>query len=72
MTKPKPLTKDKINKECDETCSEDTKIVHLDDLTSALELYSEKISHLLDADSCLILARSELKKAFPAIYESED
>lgn len=85
-----PLTKDKISKECDETCTEDTEIVHLKDLKSALEEFEKecdetaKESHkmknvfkdLSDLEITgykigLFAAIRIMKKAFPAIYESE-
>lgn len=62
-----PLTKDKINKECDETCTEDTEVIHLKDLKNALEyLESELEERYRDPELYQIL-----KKAFPAIYEKE-
>lgn len=43
-----------------------------EDLISALEEFEEKISRCLDADSCLLLAKMHLRKAFPAIYEEDN
>lgn len=43
-----PLTKDKISKECDETCTEDTEIVHLKDLKSALEEFEKECTETSD------------------------
>lgn len=69
-----PLTKNKVNKECDETCTEDTEIVHLKDLKSALEYYIKRISNdkawIESDDTIMEFSINQLKKAFPAIYEN--
>lgn len=72
-----PLTKNKVNKECDETCTEDTEIVHLKDLKSALEYYRESILKEADIMHGTAFAKGLteteylLKLAFPAIYGDE-
>lgn len=78
-----PLTKDKINKECDESCTEDTETVHLKDLKSALEEFErlckediskergrgESVKVYFGKHKGLIFAIDNMRKSFPAIYE---
>lgn len=82
-----PLTKDKrscqgITKQGFVCCSDkDHNTIEYDhksefcyseeNLKSALEEFEKRINSRLDADSCLVIAKQELKKAFPAIYEVE-
>jgi len=68
-----PLTKDKIitSKEIEDQGG-NFKFLELKDLKSALEEFEKRISSRLDADSCLVIAKQELKKAFPAIYGDKE
>lgn len=63
-----PLTKNKVNKECDETCTEDTEIVHLKDLKSALEYLKAKMKGCMTNRD----VQEEIEKAFPAIYGNNE
>lgn len=67
-----PLTKDKLYCGCGLGSCTDGNLITVKDLKSALEEFEKRISSRLDADSCLVIAKQELKKAFPTIYNHSD